>query len=76
MNRTIQRQRHILESKYFQCKCARCKDPTELNTNMSTVKCPNCDCGYMLSENLLGENIYIIMLIFQKHQFIDMHNTI
>ncbi|XP_026473778.1 SET domain-containing protein SmydA-8 [Ctenocephalides felis] len=53
MNRTIQRQRHVQETKYFQCKCERCRDPTELNTNMSSIRCSRCEHGYVLSENPL-----------------------
>ncbi|KAM7342415.1 SET and MYND domain containing, arthropod-specific, member 6 [Cochliomyia hominivorax] len=35
--------RHILqEGKYFICKCARCEDPTELGSHMSSFICAPC----------------------------------
>lgn len=33
------RQQHLKDSKYFTCLCKRCKDPTELGTNFSTLRC-------------------------------------
>lgn len=30
---TLFRRKHLLESKYFACKCERCSDPTELGTH-------------------------------------------
>lgn len=36
---TAMRQEHLLTNKYFQCKCERCLDPTELGTNFSSLKC-------------------------------------
>lgn len=36
---TQQRQEHLRYTKCFTCTCARCKDPTEFNTNFSTLKC-------------------------------------
>lgn len=37
------RQQHLKETKYFTCSCDRCKDPTELNTNFSTLRCIGTD---------------------------------
>lgn len=39
---------HLLTNKYFICKCERCVDPTELSTNLSSLKCIGDigkDCG-------------------------------
>ncbi|XP_014282492.1 SET domain-containing protein SmydA-8 [Halyomorpha halys] len=36
---TAARQDHLKRTKYFTCKCKRCIDPTELETNFSTLKC-------------------------------------
>jgi len=36
---TAARREHLKMTKYFDCKCKRCADPTELNTNLSTLKC-------------------------------------
>lgn len=35
----------------FICQCKRCIDPTELDTNFSSIKCPQCTFGYLLAEN-------------------------
>ncbi|XP_004517861.1 protein msta [Ceratitis capitata] len=35
--------RHLLKvGKYFDCKCARCEDPTELGSHMSSFMCARC----------------------------------
>jgi len=36
---TLIRRQKLLESKYFECTCRRCSDPTELNSYFSAVKC-------------------------------------
>lgn len=36
---TQARRAHIMSTKYFQCKCKRCSDATELGTNFSTIVC-------------------------------------
>ncbi|KAL4707867.1 hypothetical protein ACJJTC_010302, partial [Scirpophaga incertulas] len=50
---TIVRQEYLLESKFFKCECERCKDPTELGTHLSTLKCQKCDNGVILPINPL-----------------------
>ena len=55
---TINRQRHLSQTKFFQCSCERCKDPTELETFASGIicqKCPN-QSGILLIENPMDEN--------------------
>lgn len=37
------RQQHLTDAKYFTCMCQRCKDPTELGTNFSTLRCLGSD---------------------------------
>lgn len=37
------RQQHLKDTKYFYCSCDRCKDPTELGTNFSTLRCIGTD---------------------------------
>jgi len=34
----------------FTCSCPRCSDPTELGTHLSTIICPKCHIGYVLSQ--------------------------
>lgn len=37
------RQQHLKDAKYFTCTCERCKDPSELGTNFSTLRCMGSD---------------------------------
>ncbi|CAH2044007.1 unnamed protein product, partial [Iphiclides podalirius] len=53
---TIVRREYLLESKYFNCDCQRCADPTELGTHLSTLKCNKCDNGIVLSTNPLDND--------------------
>ena len=39
---TANRQQHLFETKFFRCRCPRCLDPTELNTDFSSLRCPSC----------------------------------
>lgn len=52
---TQARRDHLKETKYFSCFCKRCKDPTELGTYLSTMKCigtgkESCG-GYQLPDD-------------------------
>jgi len=53
---TLVRRRNLMESKFFQCQCKRCSDPTELGTNFSSIKCIGCADGYHLPSNSLDSN--------------------
>ena len=55
---TINRQRHLSQTKFFQCRCERCKDPTELDTFASGLLCSKCPdhSGILLMENPLDES--------------------
>ncbi|XP_066992449.2 SET domain-containing protein SmydA-8 isoform X1 [Anabrus simplex] len=46
---TLKRREHLKESKFFDCCCRRCSDPTELGTYAGALKCPKCQPGYVLS---------------------------
>ncbi|XP_068151523.1 SET domain-containing protein SmydA-8 isoform X2 [Drosophila tropicalis] len=48
---TAQRQKHLLEGKYFKCRCQRCLDPSEMQTHFSSLKCGQCTEGYLLARN-------------------------
>ncbi|CAL8106863.1 unnamed protein product [Orchesella dallaii] len=39
---TEKRREFLKKEKHFWCDCVRCKDPWELGTNFSTLKCPIC----------------------------------
>nr|XP_049702787.1 SET domain-containing protein SmydA-8 isoform X1 [Helicoverpa armigera]XP_049702791.1 SET domain-containing protein SmydA-8 isoform X1 [Helicoverpa armigera]XP_049702794.1 SET domain-containing protein SmydA-8 isoform X1 [Helicoverpa armigera] len=39
---TLKRREHIKHSKFFDCCCKRCSDPTELGTYASAFRCPRC----------------------------------
>ncbi|KAM3956978.1 SET and MYND domain containing, arthropod-specific, member 4 [Aphomia sociella] len=45
---TLKRREHIKHSKFFDCSCNRCSDPTELGTYASAFRCPKC-AGRVLS---------------------------
>lgn len=53
---TLDRRRHVRQSKLFECVCARCKDPTEMGTYFSAVKCKECAGGYLLPVDPLSFN--------------------
>ena len=55
MNPTLLRRDHLQQGKFFDCECSRCADPTELGTNMSSMKCNKCDSGFIMSSNPLSE---------------------
>ncbi|KAF0291395.1 SET domain-containing protein SmydA-8, isoform A [Amphibalanus amphitrite] len=50
---TWQRREHLLTSKHFLCECARCCDPTELGTGLSSIRCSLCQYGYIQSVDPL-----------------------
>jgi len=60
---TSQRREHLYMSKFFWCSCARCRDPTELGSMLSAVRCSRCkgfnddvqsnDAQYLTSTNPL-----------------------
>jgi len=45
----IARRKHLLLTKCFLCCCPRCLDPTECETFISAIKCPECE-GNMIQE--------------------------
>lgn len=64
LNGTLDRQQHLQQGKFFQCRCKRCMDPTELGTNFSSLKCQSCHSGNVISSNPLSNlisnpNIYL-----------------
>lgn len=40
---TQRRRTHLKETKFFDCRCDRCCDPTELGTHLSSLACPKCN---------------------------------
>ncbi|XP_072395560.1 SET domain-containing protein SmydA-8-like [Diabrotica undecimpunctata] len=44
---SLDRREHLREGKYFECSCKRCLDPTELDTNISSIKCHLCPEGFV-----------------------------
>lgn len=53
---TLKRREHLHETKFFWCCCKRCKDPTELGTHASTLLCPKCTNGFILSTDSLNQD--------------------
>lgn len=50
---TIQRRVHLKQVKCFDCACARCSDPTELDTYAGSLMCEKCKVGKFISVNPL-----------------------
>ncbi|XP_044252977.1 SET domain-containing protein SmydA-8-like isoform X1 [Tribolium madens] len=42
-----ERKRRLLNAKHFECQCLRCRDCTEFDTEMSSLKCPRCHKGLL-----------------------------
>lgn len=51
---TLLRRQELLHTSYISCCCERCADPTELNSNFSTLKCPKCKPGNVICLDPLG----------------------
>lgn len=51
---TEARQEHLMKGKYFRCECARCIDPTELGTHLSSLKCQSCQIGSLIQ--MMGQS--------------------
>jgi hypothetical protein len=51
LSNTLYRRKQLRNTKYFDCCCARCSDPTELGSHLSTLLCrvPACG-GYSLAR--------------------------
>lgn len=67
---TIVRREKLRQHKYFECKCARCTDPTELGTHLGTLKCTKCDNGIIISTNPLGN--YQFPISVRLRSFVQM----
>ncbi|KAK9893097.1 hypothetical protein WA026_023770 [Henosepilachna vigintioctopunctata] len=52
---TLVRREFLRENKFFECKCERCSDATELGTHLGTLKCNKCDNGVILSTDPLDD---------------------
>lgn len=49
----IARRQMILDMWYFECRCERCRDPTELGSHANTILCTNCTSGLLLPKDPL-----------------------
>ncbi|EDV98137.1 GH22837 [Drosophila grimshawi] len=47
---TEERRLILKQGKCFDCQCARCQDPTELGTHMSSFVCKTCKGGYIVKQ--------------------------
>jgi len=52
---THKRRRRLKAEWYFWCMCPRCKDPSELQTNVAGVTCELCEEGVMLPRDPLDQ---------------------
>ncbi|XP_037072819.1 uncharacterized protein LOC119093909 [Pollicipes pollicipes] len=55
---TWERREHLLNSKHFLCECARCADPSELDTHLSSLKCTQCQDGFIQPSDPLDSDSY------------------
>ena len=54
LSNTLFRRKQLKDSKYFDCSCARCSDPTEFGSHFSTLLCRSKGCGgYVLCRHPL-----------------------
>nr|CAI5824241.1 unnamed protein product [Callosobruchus analis] len=53
MQSTLKRREYILNNKFFECRCERCSDPTELGSYFSALICPKCQTGLILCDKPL-----------------------
>lgn len=54
LSNTLYRRKSLKHSKYFDCNCERCSDPTELGSHFSTLICRVNGCGgYVLCKDPL-----------------------
>ncbi|KAF7997635.1 hypothetical protein HCN44_006206 [Aphidius gifuensis] len=49
----VDRREYLREGKYFDCECKLCSDPSELGTNLSSIKCPCCKIGLIQLKKLI-----------------------
>lgn len=54
---TALRRKRLKQEKHFKCECLRCKDPYELGSNMSTIKCPKCKFHTMTMVDSLSDTL-------------------
>ena len=55
------------ETKYFNCQCVRCEDPTEMGTMFSSIRCPQCT----VEQVCLGlTKIFFLNKSAKKHVFL------
>ncbi|XP_043603941.1 SET domain-containing protein SmydA-8-like isoform X6 [Bombus pyrosoma] len=53
---TANRRHHLLKTKFFECTCDRCKDPTEFGTMFNALKCNRMNCpGYILPKTFFEQ---------------------
>ncbi|XP_043666616.1 uncharacterized protein LOC122628409 [Vespula pensylvanica] len=55
---SAERREHLREGKYFECECSVCKDPYELGSHLSSIRCPRCKDGYVGAQNPLKAKPY------------------
>ncbi|XP_070490459.1 SET domain-containing protein SmydA-8-like [Chironomus tepperi] len=53
---TLERRKHLKQTKIFDCDCKRCMDASELSTYGSSWRCQRCFNGLIVSTNSLNNN--------------------
>jgi len=52
---TRERRALLRFSKFFECDCSRCSDPTECSTYLSAFRCQKCPSGSVLPKRPLDD---------------------
>ena len=52
---TLERRAALRYSKFFDCDCSRCSDPTECLTYLSAFRCQKCPSGSVLPKRPLDQ---------------------
>ncbi|OAD55799.1 Protein msta, isoform A, partial [Eufriesea mexicana] len=75
---TANRRHHLFETKFFECTCDRCKDPTEFDTMFNALKCKEMNCsGYILPKTFLEqEQDYICKTCESNVPYVKVEKTL
>lgn len=55
---TLDRRKILMTNKFFACDCNRCKDPTELGTNLGNIYCSVCNNAFRQTSQWRGAMLH------------------
>ena len=62
LDSTQRRRKHLKETKFFDCLCRRCRDPTELGTHLSSLVCQKCFRSFVVPEDPIKSDSHWVCL--------------